>query len=559
MIGISSPKDSKIGYVLIAIICAMLFYTIVSTRIFFVEVSDIGLINLLPVSFWVGLVCLAFLWYFGKTRKHFAVAALLLTCCYLFIIPALVRIPTWISQSYYPFGEVRLINLAGHLEFRSDAIFKSYLYWPGFLYIGSAIKLVTGISDTILLKFFPPLIMAFYGFVTFLILRRKLGTIYSLFAATWFLAAFFLRQQYFGPPSIGYVFFLLVFLILSQIFFEKNKASRETLIVLLLLFTVTTFTHVLTSLIIIGMVVAIYVANRMSHESYREVGSLVIFLSVIFISYNLLVTPEFFDWAVLVFSDVFAGERQLGLYKEPERIIGSMADQVNYYSSLALIVINLAIALIAIIYELKKGSKPKGEFRRRFFIFCVILLIELAVFALGAEYGPHESYQRAFMFALVPLAYLCVTFLSKKPKLLIVFIVLLSLLNIPAQYGSDSYTLATDSELAGAKFFVMHTPDNIIVVHKQTMYMRYYAPEKQIKFLIISDLPPTSIPNATVVYSVVNEADYVVLSNQQNNYYLYFLGVNPLRQVDYDEMDRIYDNGDFIVDKHGSKQIEVPS
>ena len=134
-----SSKIRYFGYFLIVAICVLFFHTIITTHVVFIEVSDLGLLNLLPFSFWLGLVLLALLWYFGKNDRNVAIFALILTCCYLFIIPSIIKIPVSISQSYYPYGEIRLINLNEHLLFRDDAIFKSYLFWPGFLYIGSAL------------------------------------------------------------------------------------------------------------------------------------------------------------------------------------------------------------------------------------------------------------------------------------------------------------------------------------------------------------------------------------------------------------------------------------
>ena len=54
-------------------------------------------------------------------------------------------------------------------------------------------------------------------------------------------------------------------------------------------------------------------------------------------------------------------------------------------------------------------------------MFNVFMLILIGGFAFGGEYGAVEGYQRAFMFGLVPISFLIVSFLPK-PKLL--FIVL---------------------------------------------------------------------------------------------------------------------------------------
>jgi hypothetical protein len=259
----------------------------------------------------------------------------------------------------------------------------------------------------------------------------------------------------------------------------------------------------------------------------------------------MLLVPDFFDWSIEIFSKVISGVRELGLYKEPLRIIGSTANQLNYLSSWAVVLLNGAVVFVAVFQAIRNARKRASTVKIGYFLFCLILLMMLGLFAFTVEYGPHESYQRAFMFALMPLSYLCIDFLSKKPRILLVALMAILFLNIPAQYGSDSYTLATNTELAGAAFFAAHTPQKLSCLHKQSMYIRYYDPQKDIKFLSISTLPPTSVPNASVIYKVVDEADYIILSKLQDNYYLYFLGTNPLDQVDFEKFNRIYDNGDL--------------
>jgi len=551
-------STSKFGFGIAFLVAVLLVHAAVSTSIMSIEVSDLGLIKRLPLSFWIGLVLVGCLWFAATKSSFCSKAALILTLSYLFVAPAIMKVPIWISQSYYPFAESMLINSSGHLAFRSTALFKSYQLWPGFLYMGSAITIVTVLPPYMLLKYFPLLTISLYGLLAFLILRTKMGTLFSIFGAAWFLGGFFLRQQYFGPPSMAYVFFLMIFLVVAQFFSDKDHGKR-TILLLLLLFFVTTFTHVLTSLMAIITMAAVYLTHVFVHNHVRSkrLTSIVVTICTLFVvaflSYNVFAAPHFYEWVVRVFVNVFSGVRQLGIYKEPNRVMGSTASQLNYTSSWAIVLLNGAVVLTSVLIAIKNRRSHSQGSDRRYLLFSIVVLMGFALFAFTAEYGPHESYQRAFMFGLIPLSYLSVDLLQRKPKILPLMLTALIFLNVPAQYGSDSYTLATDTELGGAAFFATRTPEKTSCLHEISMYIRYYDPGKDIAFRTLVRMPPTSIPNALEIDEVLGKVEYILLSDLQENYYLYFLGVNPLDHVNFGSLNKIYDNGDVRTFKHANQ------
>jgi hypothetical protein len=210
------------------------------------------------------------------------------------------------------------------------------------------------------------------------------------------------------------------------------------------------------------------------------------------------------------------------------------------------------VAGIAIIQLLRSVRSAKRAPINGYAVFWIILLILAGLFAFVGVYGPHEASQRAFMFGLVPLTYLSVNVLKGKQKILLAILVVLIFLNIPAQYGGDSYTLTRDTQLAGARFFADYTPQNTVCFHEFSLYIRYYDPTKNTRFISIGTLPFTKFPNSSTVNEVMNKADYIILSDIQNNYYVYFLGENPLDQVDFSRFNRIYDSQGFLTFVHAN-------
>jgi len=125
-------------------------------------------------------------------------------------------------------------------------------------------------------------------------------------------------------------------------------------------------------------------------------------------------------------------------------------------------------------------------------------------------------------------------------------------LNIPAQYGADSYTLQTGPDVLGAKFFSANTPDDIVVMYDFSLLQRYFEPTKNVSFRVLEDLPFTYIPNSTQVLNVASRCDYVILSDTSDNFYYYFMQQSPISDAlnsinNSLGFNRVYDSEGFVV------------
>ena len=181
--------------------------------------TGLGLASSLPIAFWVGLAALGLLWFFGVKKNWVLGVALVLTVGYLFLAPAVIRDPVWLSNSYYPFGESSLVNSSGHLLDRGGQPLNSYHDWPLFIYFSSVFTQLTGISVTPLLKYFPIFIISICSILSYFILRMKFDVPQAILGVGIFVASFWFRQQYFGPPGFGFVLFLLSLFDSFEVFF----------------------------------------------------------------------------------------------------------------------------------------------------------------------------------------------------------------------------------------------------------------------------------------------------------------------------------------------------
>jgi len=432
----------------------------------------------------------------------------------------------------------------------------SYQNWPIFLYFSSAFKLVTGAADSVILKYFPMVTISLYALLAFLILKVKLRISYAIFGAALFLGSFFTRQQYFGPQGIAFVFFLFIVFIVSLLFFDERTKKKGTLAVIyIVLFIVITLTHALTSLMTLLVVVAGYLAYKILRKQPPAFAiQLCLFSAVFLLAYNLFVAQNFFKQTVETLSEFLSGPEEASLLKEPTRIVSSQAQRLNYYASWGIVLLMGLIAAIQVLYLLRNIRLRKQRNNEGFSFFMVIWLVFAVLFAVSAVYGSSEAYQRGFMFGLIPIIYLCLNLFAKKPRALSLLVVGLLFLNIVAQYGSDVYRLMPYEALAGTKFLVDHTPEEISLLYGFWPHIRYQDPLKRVQFLEVrGTLPYTSVPNATTVKKTLNESDYIIRSELQLKYYLYFFGQDPLDQVSFDRFNRAYDNANFRIFTHANE------
>jgi hypothetical protein len=538
-------------YLLIGLAVGLLVFRIGTTRLYTVDPMGLGLASSLPIAFWVGLAALGLLWFFSIKTNWALGVALVLTVGYLFLAPAVIRDPVWLSSSYYPFGESSLVNSSGHLVDRAGQALNSYHNWPLFIYLSSIITQSTAISTTLLLKYFPIFIISLCAILSYFILRMKFAVPHAILGVGIFVASFWFRQQYFGPPGFGYVLFLLALLIVLKYSFSEipNKPALAGLF--FLVFGATMFTHFLTAVMSLTVVVVLFLSLNFAHvKNHLNVVPLILGAGMLFLAYNLFFSPGFFSYLIRTFSNLISF--QSGLLQESTRIAGSAAQILNYRSTLAIVALDCSLPLVGILWMARKKISRSSFFGDGFKVFWFVLLFVLIIFAVFFQYGPHEGYQRALMFALLPLSYLSVLAVVKKPRVLVIVIVALLFLNIPAQYGGDSYTLETKTDLSGAQFLATKTADGVAVLYDFSLLQRYFDPAKNVSFRTIENLPFTYIPNSTVVLNVASQCDYVVLSNTSDSYFYYFMQHTPVSDAlngsnDSLGFSRVYDSKGFVV------------
>jgi hypothetical protein len=538
-----------IGFLSATLLCIQV---ITSTYITSFEPSDWGLISRLPSTFWIGLSILGILLFTGKKSKNQTILVSVLIFFYLFAIPVLVlqNKADLLSISYFRSSQIDSLLSHGHLSF--DGMTPWDLQnWPGFYFIGAFLSSTTGLKTTWFADYFPLLIIALLGIIAYSVLRIKLNNIYSSLGALWVIASFFTGQEYFSPQAIAYILFAGIFLILAKLFFTKTRNSGLSLSILLL-FVAAVTTHLLTSFIILASIMTIYALKetlfRRSHISSFFSITMSLLLASIFLIYQaFVINRTFIGITSDLYQQLIVGETHIADVAgiSQGRTIGSTAYMMEIVGTYSIVLIAGIVAISAILITLVSIMRHKKEAASE--SFWIAWIIIAALFGLSVSYGG-EGIIRAFMFLLLPTCYFAVKYLSKKPAILIVILMLLISIHFPATYTRVNYQYVPESELQGANAFAKFASSNASFFYENNAPMPYSLSDNRTFISIQQNLRVYSTPRSDIVADLVNTAQFVITSNAQNNLYQYFFGFNLLENINFNSnRDLLYDNGEFQI------------
>jgi hypothetical protein len=553
-------------------------YSILTTSIYSFDATDFGLVNKLPLIYWVGLTAIGILFYTSRESFNKSAIAFIFLIFFLFVIPTIIREPVWLSNSYYPYAnslKANDINFSINLNQKTD-ISTSYYYWPLFLFLASIVNITTYSSEDLILKIFPILTIIIISLLSYLIFRMKFTETTAVTGASLVIASFWVRQHYFGPPAISYIFFFFLLYILSYLIFKPLKLRNELFILFILFFTATLFTHLLTFLIIAFMLGSIFMLDRIKHiKNYKPLLYLTLLSGIAGAIYYLrgFLVPSsggfsknYINYIINSMVNSISNIGNTSIFKESSRIQATLPGMLSYYTSWIIVGLNAICIIFLLLKFILKRFNPNNILWENYSIFLIFFLACLGVMAVALTYGPHESYQRAFMFGILPLVYFTLIVLSKYKNILYLTLFIVIICNIPAQYGSDNFRTATSTQLSGNKFFSDLAVNSTATtcINPFSLYSRYYQPEKHFTFSQIGTLPFVSYNSTYKDQNIkLNNNKFLMLSNEENNFYNYYLGFDPISRIplnDYPNTDifndvtefytsRIYDNSGFQIIK----------
>ncbi|MDR1992474.1 MAG: hypothetical protein LBQ98_03100 [Nitrososphaerota archaeon] len=519
--------------------------TLVTTVVPFVSPTDYGLAGKLPLFYWAGLFSVVSLLFLGRKSKKWLSVVFVLSILYLFVVPSIVQENAVLLGVSYPAAEGQQITEVGKLPEDRYSIYK-YHNFPGFLFFNTILTSITGIPLALICRIAPPLLTALIGIIIYLIFRIKLEPSISIMGTLWFLASWWwVAGNYYSPQQLSFVFFALVFLIFTKFAYMKKSPNRA-LLVLLLIFSVTIiFSHAFTSMMLLACFVPLVLIGQ-NRGRY-----IALYFVIIGFAFLILWAFPFTQWTL--HSTLQELPNLFSLQFGRAQLLGSLQQTVTngfrYYTML----LSILIFIIFISTSIFKFTKQKISDEK----FWLICMIGMALPVVVTAYGMSETIIRGFMFMLIPLSFICVKFISKKPVLLAVLLSSLIFISVPAHYGGITVENVARSEIVGASFYLNHVPVDAA----------YFSMTPSPTFLMWFQSPYSiKYPHyLNILESVTNQSNmvdfqfyqYIIYSQGDVNQFLYYHGKVPIQRSDLENFNKLYDNP-FVEIYTNSTYIEVP-
>ncbi len=545
--GQHSVKKSSIFFIISFLIVLLLaIHVLTTTQVTQYSPGDLGLLTKLPITFWIGLAYLGVLLYLGRKSGQITIIVAVLIFFYLFCIPLLIREnkAEFLSLSYGFAYKGTWVWSTGHLDFGTYN-WLSLLNWPGFFIFAGSISGVTGLPATLFADYFPLLTMALMGIVVYYTLRVRLNQLASSFGALWFIASFWTIQYYFAPQGFAYLFYFAIFLLLTRLFFNKKQNLVLSLIVLVLFFGLVT-THLLTSFALTGSIIIVYALSKIFPQKrkmviFYSIGTCILLMSILLAYQFFVINSSFSEIIKMLYSQLSQGETHLTTISQGRTFV-SPSLNLQLFGDYAITIINVGMAIIAILAIFVGALRKKEKARQD--LFWVAWIIVAVLIAVSMMYGG-EIIQRAFILMLLPISYFAASFFRKKPRIMVFVLIAIVFLQVPAHYAWENWGYVPTSEIKGTAFFEKYAPLGASFLYEPSL--GYFKEELNLVSITVAS-PGGGIPNSTIINGVVGRANFIISSNQLDNFYQYFFGVNLLENVSLaDNFNQVYDNEFFQI------------
>lgn len=557
----SSPLYPKI-YIFFAVISVIfLFYSIWEIKPVVINVDDfLGLLSHLTLAYWIGYVLVVLFsirLYLDQKIKHDSIYLIYLIVIGLFLfgVPIFAEDNARFPWSYYPAGEVKTVLETKYVNFSSNSPLMTYHSWPAMHLISASILYITDIKIENLLKYMPLFWAISIILITFSIGKRlRLLSSQSFMASFLILVSFWTGLYYYGPPSLSYLLYLLLFMfiVVSSKFNPNNAAHKHesidfikdkiiNTILISVTFIALVITHVLTPIAVISS----FIFSSPFIQAFRKKRTkFIILFLILFIAWYIYLVPVMFETGIKEFIRQATQLDILSFAKTEKYSPGTFLTRwIVHYSRLFFLgIYAMAMTVAYVFYKTGRTKRENIDMTKICFFWLVGLL---ALFAFS--YGRNEIDDRIFLYSLVPMVYI-ITFTFDR-KILAIMAILLIIFHMPAHYGTESFDSIRTTELSGAKFFATKA----VFDNRETYFsmwdtfVDYYDPGK-IKVLW-NTLPVTDKPDP----SVIGNSTYILNSNGSNYFLTYSFGFDPLEEwmrLNQGKLSLFYDNGYYQIYKN---------
>lgn len=573
-------------YIILMLISLLLFsYSIWQIKPIDVDVTDyLGLASKLTLTYWIGLslvvLCSILLYYdaniIDTDNDLIYLIVAIVFALFIFATPIFAESNARLTYSYYPAGEIKTVLNESFVDTFKSYNLMSYRTWPSLHLITAGIIFISGVEFEDVIKYIPLFWILTFVIVSFSVGRTLFTPNKAMLLSLLGVASFWIPQYYYSGQSFGYIAIILIFwMFLRNIDMQK----KEELILLVIFFSMLVMTHFLTSALIVAIMVltfiyiklkrylngirksvsgrhnirenvtldSISIIDKISDESENVTSDriylfakMVSLFGIIFVAWHAYLAPYAFRYGLNSLYRQITVANPL-YFQDTVKFVSTspIKESINNFRLTYLLI--YAIIFVIVIFQYMKYKNLRNDKVN----MTLCWLFGAALF-LPLKYGV-EIYERIFMFSIMPLMVLAILTLGNNKfgnKILLLLLISLTILHIPAHYGSESYDLTRDTELKGTEFFSLRMAPDDIYFYFFWNYIAYH--NNDLVKLKKAAWGPSHYPNITIIDNV----KYILNSKTYDNMMKYYQNYNPIYDV-YDKINYnnvlIYDNGAFEI------------
>jgi hypothetical protein len=496
-------------------------------------IGSYGLANSLNIYYFLSMFCLIISFLLLIICSNYTILIVDLTYFYLmlYILPFILEKSAFFPYSYLTYGYTEYILRNSHI----NADILNYQSWPGLMYLGSFLVILSGLSEShviICFQIFSKILSIILIYLIFsLIFEDKKIRFLGILI---YLLGDWTAQSFYTPPALGFLFYLLaLYLFLLMLYNRKIKLSSQWSIIILIVIFALIETHMLSSIVSLFSIISILLAWKLikNIDRIQKFSKLIILFFSTILLWHIYIIPN--NYSNHLSSSIKYLFNIFGIVSSTENSVfglGLEHTNVMHIKFIYTIVFYL-IAILGILFIVLGRNSKKSDY-----VSISLMIILSNSILIPLIVGPYsgEILSRAFNYSAPFLAVFIAA--NKNEKLfypiIIGFLIIAPVFFNISAYGNHKFDYVSYEELSGAKFYYEFGNSNEFIqsLNERIWRFRYIENDKWKKLKI-------DYFNSTKLFAE-NSIGYVALYERDTQGYAFFN--KDITEIFKDHLNNIY-------------------
>lgn len=436
----------------------------------YLQIDNLGLFSILPFSFYLSLSLLVISFIIAVKYQNQGRQFLFLHTFVLILVlnstPLLVEKTARFTTGYFNYQSVDQITQNMHIDPSIQWIHN----WPGFSVMYSVLVTVAQIPGQFIMGIYPTLFNVMLLFPILMLFNSVMENKKLVWVAVWaFYLINWIGQDYFSMQSLGFIAFVLSFVILLRLNNSQNGFSRRWLFLLVMFFTLSVISHALTSILLLTIIIVFFIARPV--RNFPRLGLTTLFVAI-FAAWNSLGARTYLEMNLgRIITQAF-DIGQIFQFNVAYRLGGNpshlLVAEIRLIFSAAVVI----CAVLSFLLSWRKRGLANVEKR-------IVLVIASVLLLSGfLSYGG-ELFMRLYLFSLIPLTYFLLRGLNDKRAFAvfaILFIIVVPSFYMISRYGNEVIDYVPKSEISGVQFLYQESTHGYVIgFYRDSQYHSNYT------------------------------------------------------------------------------------